>query len=123
MNKFLQVCFLILLTGFFSEWFLLDTEAAPKEFPSLYVNYETKGNQILVECIVGGISFREPEHPGQKTGKIIIWVDGQRRSEEAQAAFIIKGLSPGSHKIRIEVVSLKNEPYGLKKEFLVNIPK
>jgi hypothetical protein len=115
--------FLLIMTGFFSVWFLQSTEAAPKEFPSFQVNHETKNKQVLVECVVSGISFRDSNHPGQKVGKIIIWIDGQRKSEEAQAAFIIKGLSPGSHKIGLEVVNLQNESYGLRKEFVVNIPK
>jgi hypothetical protein len=94
-----------------------------KEIPSLFVRHETKGSQVLVDCIVTGISFRSTDHTKQKIGKVIVWIDGIRNSEVASAAFIIKGLSPGSHKIKLEVVKLTNEPYGLSKEFMVNIPK
>ncbi|MFK9092303.1 hypothetical protein [Bacillus salipaludis] len=94
-----------------------------KEFPSLFVQHETKGNQVFVECIVNGISFRESDHSKQKVGKMIVWVDGKRNSEVTSAAFIIKGLSPGGHKLKLEVVKLNNDPYGLAKEFMVNIPR
>ena len=94
-----------------------------KEIPSLFVQHEIKGNQVLVECIVNGVSFRESDHSKQKIGKMILSVDGIKNSEVSSAAFIIKGLTPGSHKLKLEVVKLNNEPYGLAKEFLVNIPR
>ncbi len=94
-----------------------------KEIPTLFVNHETKGNQVLVDCIVTGVSFRSTDYTKQRIGKIIVWIDGIRNTEVASAAFIIKGLSPGSHKIKLDVVKLTNEPYGLSKEFIVNIPK
>ncbi|WHY79218.1 hypothetical protein QNH20_08825 [Neobacillus sp. WH10] len=94
-----------------------------KEIPSLFVHHEIKGKQILVECIINGVSFRESDHSKQKIGKMIVWVDGKKNSEVTSAAFIIKGLSPGVHKLKLEVVKLNNEPYGLTKEFIVNIPR
>ncbi|MFF2445969.1 hypothetical protein ACFVSW_02620 [Neobacillus sp. NPDC058068] len=93
------------------------------EIPSLIVNHETRGSQVMIECIVTGISFRETDRSKDKVGKMVVWIDGKRASEASAAAFIIKGLSPGSHKLKIEVVKLNNEPYGLTKEFMVNIPK
>jgi hypothetical protein len=95
----------------------------PNDIPSLFVQYETSGNNILVNCIVTGISFRETDHANKKQGKMVVWIDGKRSQEAATAAFIIKGLSPGDHKLKFEVVNLKNESYGLVKELLVNIPK
>lgn len=94
-----------------------------KQIPSIYVQHKTKGNNVFIECILTGISFRAPEHAGEKTGKLIVWVDGKRTNEVSSAVFIMKNLSPGNHKIKLEVVNLNNEPYGLSKEFLVNIPK
>lgn len=93
------------------------------DFPSLFVQSETKGNNVFVECILTGISFREADHSKQKIGKMIVWIDGQKKQEVTSAAFIIKGLSPGNHKLKLEVVNLNNESYGLMKEFSVNISK
>lgn len=90
---------------------------------SLLVQHKIKGNQVFVECILTGISFRETDHAGQEVGKLVVWVDGIRTNEITSAAFIMKNLSPGNHKVKLEVVNLRNEPYGLSKEFLVNIPK
>lgn len=91
--------------------------------PSLFVQHKIKGNQVFVECILTGISFRETDNAGQKVGKLVVWVDGKRTNEVASAAFIMKNLPPGNHNVKLEVVKLNNESYGLTKEFLVNIPK
>lgn len=97
-------------------------QSSAEEIPTLLVQHETKGKDVLVECIVTGISFRESNQSSQKIGKMVIWVDGKRNREVTTAAFIIKGLSQGTHKVRLEVVKLNNEPYGLVKEFMVNVP-
>jgi hypothetical protein len=123
MKKILPIGLIVVMTCLFSDGLSLNVEANTKEFPSFYVNHKTKDRSVLVECIVSGISFRKGEGPGQRTGKIIIWIDEQRKQEADQAVFIIKGLSPGSHKIALDVVNLHNKPYGLRKEFMVNIPK
>ncbi|MEC1520976.1 hypothetical protein P9D43_02865 [Neobacillus niacini] len=91
--------------------------------PSLYVQSRTKGNNVFVECILSGISFRQSDQHDRKVGKLVIWLDGKRTKEVNSAAFIIKGLPPGEHTVKLEVVDLKNVPYGITKEFLVNIPK
>jgi hypothetical protein len=93
------------------------------EMPSLYVHHHVKDQQVLINCIVSGISFRESDHSKEKTGKIVVWIDGKKHTEVQAAAFIIKGFSPGSHTVKLEVVSLNNVPYGLAKEFMVNIPR
>lgn len=91
--------------------------------PSLFVQSNIKGNNVFVECILSGISFRESNQNGQKVGKLVIWLDGKKTKEVNSAAFIIKGLPPGDHQVKLEVVDLKNVPYGVTKEFMVNIPK
>ena len=90
--------------------------------PSLFVQYETKGNNVFVECIVTGVTFRENNQSNRKVGKMIVWVDGKKSHEVTAAAFIIKDLAYGNHKLKLEVVDLHNKSYGLSKEFMVNIP-
>ncbi|CRK80609.1 hypothetical protein [Neobacillus massiliamazoniensis] len=96
---------------------------ASQEIPSLFVHHQTRGNDVFVECILTGISFRQYDHSKEKVGKVLVSIDGKKKQEVTTAAFIIKGISPGNHKLKLEVVNLKNEPYGLEKEFLVDIPK
>lgn len=91
--------------------------------PSLVVQTSIKDKNVYVECILTGISFRQSEQNSKKVGKLVIYVDGKKTDVVNSAAFIIKGLKPGQHGVKLEVVDLKNEPYGIRKEFLVNIPK
>jgi len=89
---------------------------------SFIVKHVQKKDNVLVECIVSGVSFRESDSSKQAVGKILISVDGKKWSEADSAAFIIKGLLPGKHHVKLEVVDLQNKPYGLSKDFVVNIP-
>ena len=92
------------------------------DFPSLFVRHRIQGTKVFVECLVTGISFRQTEESHDRKGKMVVWIDGKKSHEVTQAAFIIKGIPPGSHKIKLEVVDLSNESYGLSNEFLVKIP-
>ncbi|WP_051633680.1 hypothetical protein [Bacillus sp. UNC41MFS5] len=115
-----RVVLIILLIGILSGF----NNVIPRaEMPSLYVNHQVKGETVLINCIVSGISFRETDHSKKKLGKLVIWIDGKKKSEVNAAAFIIKGLSPGSHRVKLEVVDLNNQPYGMEKEFMVNITR
>lgn len=89
---------------------------------SLSVQYQTRNQNVFVECVVTGVSFRDSDRSTQKIGKIIIWMDGKRQQEATGAAFIVKNVPPGDHHLKIEVVSLDNKPYGMSKEFTVHIP-
>ncbi|WHY02265.1 hypothetical protein [Neobacillus sp. DY30] len=112
-----------ILSGFQQSTVLPKVSEYSDKAPSLYVQSQTKGNNVFVECILSGISFRQSDQQGRKTGKLIIWLNGKKTKEVNSAAFIIKGLPPGEHTVKLEVVDLKNVPYGVSKEFLVNIPK
>lgn len=85
-----------------------------------FIRYQVKGSNVLVECIVQGISFREQSTKNK--GKIILYVDGKKKEEISSAAFIVKGLSPGTHRIKLELVKDKQPASGLKREFYVMIP-
>jgi hypothetical protein len=119
-KHFPHLVLIILLIGILSGF---NNVSQRTEMPSLFVHHQVKDQQVLVNCIVSGISFRESDDSKEKTGKIVVWVDGKKQSEVQAAAFIIKGFSPGSHSVKLEVVNLKNVPYGLAKEFMVNIPR
>jgi hypothetical protein len=110
---------MVLLMGILSGFNVMPST----EIPSLFVHHEIKGEQVLIECIVTGISFRETDHSKGKIGKIVVWVDGKKKTEVNAAAFIVKGFSSGSHRVKLEVVNLNNESYGMAKEFVVNIPR
>lgn len=98
-------------------------EQEQSEKPKFFVQYETKGNNLFVECFVTGITFRESNESKQKVGKLHVWVDGKKKQDITAAAFVMKNLPIGNHRLRLEVVNLHNEPFGLSKEFIVKIPE
>ncbi|MEH7493272.1 hypothetical protein [Neobacillus niacini] len=119
----LSIFFVGILSGFQESTVLAKVSEYSEKTPSLHVQSRTKGNNVFVECVLSGISFRQSEQNDRKVGKLVIWLDGKRTKEVTSAAFIIKGLPPGEHSVKLEVVDLKNVPYGVTQEFLVNIPK
>jgi hypothetical protein len=119
-KKFPQIVVIILLIGILSGF---NTVLQRTEIPSLFVQHQIKGETVLINCIVSGISFRETDHSTKKLGKLIIWIDGKKKSEAHSAAFMIKEFPPGRHKIKLEVVDLNNVPYRLEQEFMVNITR
>lgn len=85
-----------------------------------FVRHQIKGKNLFVECMLSDISFRDDNN--KKTGKLLLYVNGQKTEEIHSPVFIVKGLPKGNHQIKIEVVTLQNKSYSLKKEFNVTIP-
>jgi hypothetical protein len=85
----------------------------------LFVKYKIHGSDLYIDCIVTGISFREGA--GEQQGSILLYADGKKVREVHAASFSVKGLSSGTHKIKVKVVS-KGRPAGAEKEFTVKIP-
>ncbi|MFT8320342.1 MAG: hypothetical protein ABF649_05490 [Bacillus sp. (in: firmicutes)] len=92
-------------------------QASPSE--GLFVQHFVKGDAVYVECKVASVSFRE--NSGKKQAKIILTVDGLFTEEYHSAAFVVRGLKPGKHKISLEVVNEIDQSYHLGKEFTVTI--
>jgi PBP1b-binding outer membrane lipoprotein LpoB len=93
-------------------------ESAAKD--PFYVRHQIKGKDVLVECIVQDVSFRKQS--SKEKGKIILYVNGKKKDEIHSAAFIIKGLPSGKHRIGLELVKGKNAEASSKRDFIVVIP-
>lgn len=61
------------------------------------VKHQIRGSDVYFECMVKGTSFRN------EGAKIILYIDGKRTKEVNNAAFIVKGLNKGMHKIKLEL--------------------
>ncbi|KAB2337391.1 hypothetical protein F7731_07200 [Cytobacillus depressus] len=85
-----------------------------------YVNHQVQGKNVLIECMVHGVTFRDTNSSNK--GKIILYVDGKKKEEISSAAFIVKGLSAGTHRIKLEVMKKNNRAPIMQKEFYVSIP-
>ncbi|SFA75904.1 MULTISPECIES: hypothetical protein [unclassified Bacillus (in: firmicutes)] len=94
---------------------------SPQQQDPFYVQSQINGKNVYIECIVRGVTFRNDPQSQGKAGKIIVTIDGKRNQEVRAAAFIIKGLSSGKHRIKLDIVKLNGEPYSLSKEFTISI--
>ncbi|WP_445488457.1 hypothetical protein [Niallia sp. 03133] len=83
------------------------------------VKHIVKGNAVYIECKTTSVSFRKNSE--KKQAKIILKVDHRLVNEYRSAAFVVRNLKPGNHKISLEVVNEANESYHLGKEFMVTI--
>ena len=88
-----------------------DTEE--KEVDSFFVKHHVKGRDVYIECIVKGASFRE------KNAKIIVYIDGKKKEEITNSAFVLKGLKPGKHQIQLQLKKAKNSNSAIIEEFNV----
>lgn len=85
-----------------------------------YVKSHVSGKDVLIECIVPAVTFRDTNESNK--AKMIVYINGKKKEEVSSAAFIIKGLPSGTHRLKIKVVKLKDASYHLQKEFFVTIP-
>ncbi|MGN7174796.1 hypothetical protein BK139_18020 [Paenibacillus sp. FSL R5-0490] len=85
-----------------------------------FVRHQIKGKDVFIECIVQDVSFRKQS--SKEKGKIILYVNGKKKDEIHSAAFIIKGLPSGKHRIGLELVKGDRAEASLKRDFLVVIP-
>lgn len=96
------------------------TAMAQNNKEQFFVNHQVRGKNLFIECIVPGITFRETN--ASNKGSIILYIDGQKKDQISSAAFIVKGLSAGTHKIKLEVLKDNETSSIMKKEFYVTIP-
>ncbi|MBS4198836.1 hypothetical protein KHA93_04110 [Bacillus sp. FJAT-49732] len=83
------------------------------------VRHIVDGRNVKIECIVSGVSF--VNNIDHNYGKIIVYVDGLRHGEFTTPAFIIKNLSPGTHRLKIDVVKPNSQSFGINRQFMVKI--
>lgn len=82
----------------------------------LFIRHIVKGQDVYIECIVKGASFRN------NGAKIILTIDGKKQQTINSAAFVVKGLSTGQHQVKLELFKGTDEKAAANKEFEVVIP-
>ena len=90
------------------------------ESEPFYVKSHVNGKAVFIECIIPSVTFRDTNTNNR--GKILVYVNGKKKEEVSSAAFILKGLPSGTHRVKLKVVKIKDHSYHLQKEFLVTIP-
>ncbi|WP_057915072.1 hypothetical protein [Peribacillus muralis] len=78
-----------------------------------------KGNSVYVECYLKNYSFSNV-NPG-KMATVSVFIDNHKKVDMKTAAFILKEVPNGLHKIKLEILNGSGEKTGLQKEFEVHI--
>lgn len=78
-----------------------------------------KEDDVYIECYLKDYRFSQSNK--KDLASIIISIDGKKHRQQKTAAFIIKNLSNGKHKIKLELINEKGGKTGLTKEFEVHI--
>lgn len=89
-----------------------------EEKSAIQVQHFVDGKHVKVECYVPEVSFNEED---ENSAKINVYIDGEFYDHYDTAAFIIKNLEAGSHKMKVEIVGLNNQTRHLSKIFEVKI--
>lgn len=82
------------------------------------VGFSTKGTSVFVDCYTREYSFTpNSEKP---LASVLVYVDGKKMDEMRTAAFIVKDLPQGKHRIKVKLIDdQKQTTY--TKEFSVQI--
>ncbi|WP_102347053.1 hypothetical protein [Bacillus sp. Marseille-P3661] len=89
------------------------------------VREEVRDNNVYVECVISNFTFskrNEKVANKQGTGYIKLYLNNQKIDDIYTAAFIMKGLPKGVHRVKLELVNNDGTPYGVEKEFEVTVP-
>ncbi|ASS93344.1 hypothetical protein [Peribacillus simplex] len=78
-----------------------------------------KGNSVYVECHLKNYGFSE-SNPEQ-LATVSVFIDNQKKVDMKTAAFILKDVPNGMHKIKLEILNGSGEKTGLQKEIEVHI--
>lgn len=78
-----------------------------------------KGNSVFVECYLNGYSFSGDD--SKRLATVSVLIDNQKKIDMHTAAFILKDIPRGLHKIKLEVLNDSGQKTGLKKEIEVHI--
>lgn len=85
------------------------------------INHKIKGKDVYIECIIPNFSFqKENAETNQERGNVHVFLNDKKFKEVNQAAFILKNLPSGNHKITLKFMD-SNGTYRYSKSFYVHI--
>lgn len=103
-----------------NEQVLAVTSVTTGQKKDLQITYTIKNNDLYVECFPRDYSFRkEGKIKDKLEGEVSVFIDGERVDKMKSASFILKDLSVGEHKIKVEYRATNS--YISSKEFMINI--
>lgn len=85
------------------------------------INYKIKGKDVYIECIIPNFSFQnEHDEENLERGNVHVFLNNKKYKEVNQAAFILKNLPSGNHKITLKFLN-DDGTHRFSKSFYVHI--
>ncbi|MHC0037290.1 hypothetical protein [Pseudoneobacillus sp. C159] len=81
-----------------------------------------RGNDVQIECMIRNFTFQDKEGSRAESGTLLIYLDGKLYKEVSTAAFVLKNLKSGTHRIFLQIVDENGHKTSFKREIIVNIP-
>jgi hypothetical protein len=100
----------------------LSNDLVSNQGETFQVKSFVKGNDVYLECKILNFSFRENGKLGNRTGKMLVYVDGKKYNQYSSVAFIVKDLRSGNHRISLQIVDANGHKTSMKKEMVIFIP-
>lgn len=87
------------------------------------IRHHVKDRNVYIEVVISPFQFKKPTQSKKVNGEghVHLFLNGKKVDEIYQAAFIVKGLPPGKHQLKVEIVHNDHSPYPIAKEFDVDI--
>ncbi|WP_409305307.1 hypothetical protein [Peribacillus sp. SCS-155] len=83
------------------------------------VKYNQKGDSLFIECLLKDYTFSDA--PGKPQVFVSMYMDGRKLGDYQTAAFIVKEIPEGTHKVKLMVKDPDGHTEGLSREFTVYI--
>jgi imidazole glycerol phosphate synthase subunit HisF len=89
---------------------------------AFFVKHYIRGSDVQIECIIPDFTFQNNSRNGSQSGKLQVYIDGKLYKQVTTAAFTIKNLQSGNHRILLQIVDQDGKKTSMKKEIIVTIP-
>jgi hypothetical protein len=99
----------------------LSKDLISKQGNPFQVRSFVKGNDVYIECFISNFSFRKEDKKGNRSGKMLVYVDGKKYNQYSSAAFIVKDLTTGNHRITLQLVDSNGQKTAMKRELVISI--
>ncbi|WP_027408251.1 hypothetical protein [Anoxybacteroides tepidamans] len=96
--------------------------ASAQGVQTIHVKHDVRGKDVFIECIIGNFSFKKgTRRKVEGEGHIDVYLNGQKINEVFTAAFILRGLPTGKHKVHLELVHNDGSKYGVSYDFEADV--
>lgn len=92
--------------------------------PEMEVQHMVKGSKLFLEFQLKHFDLLAEKVGGKPVygeGHIQLYIDGKKVANIYKGAYVYPSLTPGKHKVQVELAHHDHEMYGIKQEFTIDV--